>query len=389
MSRKKNRIIVLLLAAAFVITVITYNGVKMSEYRETMQLTPPAQDTKRPTVAVVEVTTATYQAYVKGIGGAHAKFDLVLNSRVSGQVIKVYDSFESGRLVTAGTILATLEDSEIRASLESARETLARAHVSYLEEQQELQQAQQEWISSGLTGEPISPLVLREPQLAAARAALHSAEQAVSAAEKNLASTQIKAPFDAIVVSREIAPGSYVQAGNEIGQLLSADIVEVAIPLSANDWMLLPDEAELISGDRLVNLQQVETGDYWTGIVSRIEKNLNTNTRQRSLIVTVDRPLSQGTPLYPGTFLNAEIPGKVVADLWKLPSSALSQRGEIWIVNDENLLKSHVAGIRFSDAEYIYVEPPNGSKKAQVLVQPLSSYSEGMKVVTQRELTDE
>ena len=389
MSRKTIRKIVLLLAVVFVVAVVIYNGGRMAEHREAMQQTPPPQEPQSPAVAVVEVAAATHQAYVEGVGSAEARFDLVLNSRVSGQVVTVHDVFESGRLVTSGTPLATLDDSQLRASLESARETLASARVSYLEEQQELQQAQQEWSSSGLTGEPTSPLVLREPQLASAKAALDSAEQAVAAAEEDLASTRIKAPFDAIVVNREIAPGSYIQAGNEIGQLLSADVVEIAVPLSASDWSILPGEVELLSGDYTVDLQQTETGEHWTGVATRVEKSLNSNTRQRSLIVKVERPLNQDTPLYPGTFLNARIPGQAVANLWRLPASALSQRGEIWTVTADNLLQAHVANIRFSDPEHLYVEPPDGYREAQVVVQPLSSYSEGMKVVPQRGLSDE
>lgn len=389
MSRKTVQTIVLLLAVVFIVAVVIYNAGRMAEHRETMQQPPPAQEPQSPTVAVVEVTAATHQAYVEGVGSAEARFDLALNSRVSGQVVAVHYAFESGRLVTSGTTLATLDDSQLRASLESARETLASARVDYLQEQQELQQAQQEWSSSGLTGEPTSPLVLREPQLAAAKAALDSAKQAVAAAEADLASIRIKAPFDAIVVSREIAPGSYIQAGNEIGQLLSAGTVDVAIPLSASDWSMLPSEATLLSGEYPVKLQQHETGEHWTGVVTRVEKSLNTDTRLRSLIVAVEQPLNHDTPLYPGTFLNAQIPGKTLAGLWKLPSSALSQRGEIWTVTDDNLLKAHIANIRFSDPEHIYVEPPEGTKQAQVLVQPLSSYSEGAKVVPQKELANE
>lgn len=387
MNHKTIRTIVLLLAVVFFIAVIIYNGGRMAEQREAMQQTPPAQQPQGPTVAVIEVAAVTHQAYVEGVGSAEAKFDLALNSRVSGQVVTVDDAFESGRLVTSGTTLVTLEDSQLRASLASARETLANARVNYLQEQQELQQAEREWLSSGLTGEPTSPLLLREPQMAAAKAALDSAEQAVAAAEEDLASSQIKAPFDAIVVSREISPGSYIQAGNEIGQLLSAGIAEIAIPLSASDWSVLPCEAELQSGDYPIDLQQTETGERWTGFVSRIGKSLNSDTRQRSLIVAVERPLNQGTPLYPGTFLNARIPGQAVAGLWQLPSSALSQRGEIWAVTEENLLKAHVANIIFSDRKHIYVTPPEGNKKAMILVQPLISYREGTKVVPQKEQT--
>ncbi|WP_022963751.1 efflux RND transporter periplasmic adaptor subunit [Halopseudomonas pelagia] len=389
MSRKITRGVMLALAFVFFVGVFIYNAGRMYEYREAMQQVPAAQEALSPTVAVVEVAAATHRAQVDGVGSAKARFELALNSRVSGQVEAVDDSFESGRLVTAGSVLANLEDSLLRASVESARNTLASARVSYLEEQQASVQAQKEWSSSGLSGEPMSALVLREPQLTAAKAVLDSAQQALAAAEKDLASTRIRAPFDAIVVSRDIAPGSYLQAGSEIGQLLSAERVEIAVPLSAQQWSVLPDESELLSGHYAVVLSHTETGKRWTGHAIRTEKHLSSSTRQRSLVVAVDQPLSQDPPLYPGAFLNVLIPGSAMENLWQLPASARSQRGEIWTVTDDSLLKTYAADIRFSDQEHIYVTPPEGYQKALVVVQPLSSYSEGMKVNPQKEQFDE
>lgn len=389
MSRKNVRGLVLVLAVLFLVAVLVYNGFRMADNMDNLQQIPPIQEPTRPTVNIVEVTPGTYPARVEGVGSAEALFALDLNSRISGQVVSVSDSFKSGRLVAQGEVLATLEDSQWQAELESTREAQAEALVSYLEEEQEAQQARQEWSSSGISGSPLSTLALREPQLAAAQAALDSSRQAVATAEKNLAGIQIQAPFDAIIVSRSIAPGSYAQAGNEIGQLLSADRVEVVIPLSASDWSVLPDETELVSGRISVELTQIETGEQWAGSVIRTEKNLNSDTRQRALVVAVDEPLAQEPRLYPGTFLKAQIPGRSVANVWKLPASALSQRGEILTVSEEGLLTAHPADIIFSDHQYLYVQLPEGYDQAKVVIQPLSSYSEGMAVMPQRELSDD
>lgn len=386
MNLKNRRGIVLFLAFAFLAAVLVHNHFRMAENMEAMQRMPQPQPSQAPTVAVLHVSAATHQARIEGVGSAEARFALTLNSRINGQVTAIDSDFDSGRLVAKGTVLATLEDSQWQAELALALNAEASARVSCLEEQQEFQQAQQEWRSSGLEGDPVSPLVLREPQLAAAQAALESAAQSVAAARENLASTRIKAPFDAIVVSRAAAPGSYVQAGGEIGQLLSADTVEITVPLPAADWSVLPEEAELESGEYAVELVQVETGQRWTGRVIRTEKSLNSETRQRALIVAVDNPLQQGTPLYPGTFVKAVVPGRAVDNLWRLPASALSQRGEIWTVTGDGLLQAHPADIRFSDQQHLYVEPPAQSNgQGRVLIQPLSIYSEGMKVNPRQE----
>lgn len=136
MSRKNVRRLVLVLALLFLVVVFVYSGVRMAENMNNLQETPPIQEPQRPTVNVVEVTPGTYRAKVEGVGSAEALFELDLNSRINGQVISVSDSFNSGRLVVQGEVLATLEDSQWQAELASAREAQAEALVSYLEEEQ-------------------------------------------------------------------------------------------------------------------------------------------------------------------------------------------------------------------------------------------------------------
>ncbi len=398
MNRKLSGGAALVIAGVFVAGVFVYNSARMSSYQDSMQQPPAPQATKTPTVAVVTVSPATYRAEVTGSGSVTAQYELTLNSRVSGQVQSVATAFDAGQWVKAGTALAQLDDSQLKADVESARNALATAQVSYLEEQQSYDQAREEWAISGISDEPLSLLVLREPQLKAAQAEVDSARLTLEAAQRDLDSATIVAPFDAVVVSRSIAPGSYVQAGGELGSLLGAERVDISVPLSASQWAALPAEAELLGDDYPVSLIASDSAGstdglkdtaQWTGYVRHTGKHLDTSTRQRSLIVSVDQPLTQATPLFPGTFVNVGLKGAEMSDLWQLPASALSQRGEIWTVSDDNLLAAWPAQVKFSDNQHIYVTPVGDQTDgARVLVQPLSSYSAGMSVNPQQENSD-
>jgi len=243
-------------------------------------------------------------------------------------------------------------------------------------------QAQAEWRASGLDGEPASELVLRQPQLAAARATLKNAEASVTQARRDLEQTRVKAPFDALITSRSAAPGSYLQTGGEVGSLLSTDRLEVAIALSAQDWASLPALEQMREAQWQVSLHNVENNQHWQATVVRAEQSLDETTRQRALIVAVQNPLEQVPELLPGTFVEARIPGREIDNLWKLPSSALSQRGNIWYVSEENALVSLAVQPLFADAEAIYIAAPAAMLNAaqQILVHPLSSYLDGMQV---------
>jgi len=376
-----SRWVPLLLASLTVVAVVAY-----SLYAAGAQGPAPpkaAAEPVRPDVSVVVVRPGAYRAEVSGYGAAEPHYALDLTAQVSGQVTEVSASLEPGERVAHGQLLARLEDSDYRAAVASAEYELASARQTLLEEDRERVQAKAEWDASGLGGRPESALVLRGPQVATAKANVANAEAAVAGARIDLDQTNILAPFDALVVARSVAPGSYVQAGGEIATLYSTDRVEITVALSARDWANLPDMATLRGADGpMVTLTDVAAGQRWTGRVLRAEGHRSETTRQRNLVIGVQTPLDRTPALFPGTFLDVHIPGRSVDGLWKLPSTALSQQGEIWIVDADDALRSLPADLVFTNRDAVFVRVPEGlgDDDQRVLVHPLNSYVTGMTV---------
>lgn len=336
----------------------------------------------RPEVSVKTVTPSRYQSHVSAFGATQPHYNITLTAQVSGQVEHVSTQFESGFRINKGDELLRLENSDYRAAVAAAKQQLAEARTSYLEEERQGLQAQAEWLASGLDGEPDSDLVLRVPQLASAEASVANAEALLASAEKDLQQTVIRAPFDALIVTRDIAPGSYLQAGTQVATLYSTDWAEVNVSLSEREWQSLPDVTTLVSEQWPVQLEAVEGDANWQGKVLRVEQHLDGTTRQRSLIVGIEQPLDQTPPLYSGVFVNVSLGGREMDNLWQVPLSSLSQRGEIWYVNAERNLAKFATTPVFSDESYLYITPPEDLAETpqQILLQPISSYLEGMAV---------
>ncbi len=380
MIRPYAKWLVLVAAIGVLISVSVYSGQKINQQQN--RPLPAEEDSAiAPDVGVIQVTTGSHSVAVEAFGSAKSRFQLPLTAQVSGQVSELENAFESGRIVNKGDLLLTLEDSDYRAALASAKNDLASVQVDLLEAEREAEQALAEWQGSGMTGEPDSPLVLQEPQVAEARAAVSDAEAAVVSAEKDLAQTRVRAPFDALIVSRTVSPGSYLQAGSDIAELYSADRIEISLSVSQLDWQNFPDIEVLNQGSWPVTLMSVETGQQWRGYIERTELHLDDTSRQQSVIAAVDRPLEQPEVLAPGTFLQAQIEGRELSDLWRLPSSSLSQRGEIWYETD-GILASFSAEPVASDEQAIYIRPPESlrDQMVNVLTHPLSTYMPGMAV---------
>lgn len=341
---------------------------------------PPSSQPQHPDVAVIRVEGAAYNARIRGYGETQTHFALTLTAQTSGQVIEQSEMFEPGCQVSKGAVLIQLEASDYQSAVANAESELASARLALLEEQRQASQAQAEWQASGLSGEPDSALVLRHPQLIAAEAAVSKAEAALTSAAKNLSRTKITSPFDAIVVERRTAPGSYLQAGAEVATLYSTDMVEIAVPLSTRDWANLPDPATLSDERWPVQLTAVENGQTWSGYALRAQQHVDSSSRQRTLLVAVDSPLKQVPALLAGTFVEARISGSRVDNIWELPSSALSQRGEVWYVTEQDTLARFSTEPVFSSGNFIYVAVPEelAPSPTRVVVHPLSSYLPGM-----------
>lgn len=375
----------LLIAVAFVAGVLFWNGQKMAARGE--RGLPPAggkgAEPQAANMRVLDVEASGWQARIAGYGEADSRYQLALASQVSGQVVSVTEAFASGQRVRKNDVLLALDDTSYRQALAAADQAVADARVTLLEEQREADQARAEWSASGLKGEPDSPLRLREPQLAAARAALANAEAQQASARRDLEQTRIRAPFDAVITSTAVSPGSYLQSGAEVVTLMSTDRVEIRLVLSAREWQMLPDLSA--SNAWPVSLKAVDGAGEWQGQILRMEQHLDTDTRQRALVVGIDRPLDQQPVLLPGTFVAVTLAGRQVDGLWRLPASALSQKGFVWYVSEQDghqVLANFSAEPVFADASYIYIAPPAVLKagRQQVVVQPLSSYSVGMRV---------
>jgi RND family efflux transporter MFP subunit len=381
MKRHLPKIILFFIACC--ILIITVVLVKhLSAAQANRPIPTKKEQAPSPDVSVIKVVAGSYASEVKAYGAAKPHFNITLTAQVAGQIDSISDQFETGKRLKKNTIMAKLENSDYQAAVESARQALSSAKVSLLEEERQGLQALSEWKSSGLEGEPDSDLVLRKPQLAAAKATVKQAEASLKAAEKDLSQSAIKAPFDALVINRAVSPGGYVQTGAEVATLYSTDRVEISVALSAQEWNNLPSLAILNSGNWPVEIESVEDHHIWQGRILRAEQNLNVETRQRSLIIAVDEPLDLEPALFPGTFVSAHITGRNVAGVWKLPSSALSQRGEVWYVTADNTLQKFSASPLFSSSGYIYIQPPESlnNTPVMILVSPLNSYLEGMAV---------
>lgn len=286
---------------------------------------PPEED-KEKRAALVETRTiapAPLQLTVDSQGLVQPKYQTALVAEVSGEVVRVNDAFVRGGFVAKGDLLAEIDPLNYEVNLENARASLASAEAALDQETALSEVARVEW--EDVQDTPAPALGLRKPQLAQARAQLIAARAALKRAEKDLQRTRIVAPYDALVIAREVSPGTFVNTGGPIGTLMDTSVAEVRLPIADSDLQYLP--ADGVGVDVTLTAGNKDETQWQTQIV-RSEGVVDTDTRMRYLVAEVRDPYGLAAedpspPLAFGSYVVATLTGYTLPDAVTIPRAHL------------------------------------------------------------------
>lgn len=328
-----------------------------------------------PLVAVQENHIDEMMFNVKSYGVVKAKYETKLVSQVNGEIVYLSDKFLRGGFVKKGDVLARIDPNDYEAAKIDAEAALASANATLVQERAFGKVAEDEWsrIKDGVPTE----LSLRKPQLAQELAKLKSSQAGLKRANRNLERTVIKAPYDALIESREIGLGSYVSMGTLVGKLLSVSVAEVRLPVADKEVQFLNDlgkDAKVVIRGEFAGKQR-----EWTGHIVRSEGVVDSTSRMTYLVAEVNDPYalnSGNNELRFGSYVTATIEG-VNAGQVSIVARHLIVNGKVAIMDDDKKLRfKPVSIVRQIDSDVII---DGGLKDGdKVIVSALDYPIEGM-----------
>ena len=284
-------------------------------------------------VRVITVEPETLSLKVRAEGTVAPRTESQLVPEVAGRVVEVSPSLAAGGFFEEGEALLKIEAREYDLAVIRANAAIAQAKLRLATERQEAEVARKEWRALG-QGEP-NPLVVREPQIAEALAALASAEAALAQAKFDLERTVVRAPYAGRVRSKQVDVGQFVQRGAPVATLYSVDLAEVKLPIpdAELEFVNLPlayrGAAESARGPAVTLTARFAGREHkWRGRIVRTEGEIDPATRMVHAIAQVEDPYAPGRdarrpPLAVGMFVEAEIDGRRVSNIVRLPRTAL------------------------------------------------------------------
>ncbi len=354
---------------------------------------PPRRPAEQesPLVSVEAVVAGAGPILVFGGGTVRPRWEIDIASEVGGKIVMVSPNLQSGGHVSAGEVLVRIDPADYENRVQQAEADVATQRVAVLQAEEEAQIARTEYEQfrirenrRGNSAAPPSPLVLREPQLQAAQAALARAEAQLRDAELVLSRTAIMSPFDGRVRNEVADLGRLVAAGQSLGQIYASDAVEVVVPVSDEDAFLIPNLWSLQAGDDDRSIPAIVTIEFgarrffWEGYVDRAETALDEQSRTIDVVVRVPDPFSQGRPvedgvtdggsptdrglatgaappLLIGQFAQVAIDGIELEEYFILPRRALRSGDEVWAIARDGRTRIVAVNVLQETDEDLYV----------------------------------
>lgn len=341
-----------LIPVAILVTAVVLAQVIMSNPPEAKRRGP----SKAPqmTVEVNKLEPVVYQVQLNSFGTVKPRTESVLVSQASGQIRYLSDNFRDGGFFEEGEILLELDDRDHRADVKIAEANWLDAKQNLAEEKARAEQALTDWKRLGKKGTPNS-LVLREPQLEAAKAKLLSSEAQLAKAKLALERTKIVAPYAGRVLAKKVDLGQVVSMNSQLADIYAVDFVEIRLPIKNQDLALieLPEEfrgqQQSNNSAATVKFDSALGDQHWLGKLVRTEGAIDEQSQQLYVVAQIEDPYAfeasdEGrSPIKIGQYVSAQISGKLLSNALVIPTKSIYQGSYVYTVEEGVLLRKEVS----------------------------------------------
>ncbi len=348
-------------------------------------------------VEVTDVARGSYRPTFIVTGTVRPERDITLTPQVDGRVLSRSKEFTPGGFVEEGEVLLKVDPADYRTVLRQQKSALSQVETQLQLEmgQQEIAQDEYEQLVDGELRPKNRELMLREPQLVAAKSKVEAAEAAVRQAQLDLSRTTIQAPFMAQVINRSVDVGSRVSPTTNLGRLVGIEKywVEVSVPLSLLHWLRFPPDDQEDKNDkgeteppcseaRIVNPSTWPPNAFRLGCLFRLVGILDEDTRMARVLLEVDDPLARSEktpesapPLMIGEFVEAHLEARQLSDVVRISRDYVRKNDTAWVM-EEGTLKIVPLEIVVRDSQYAYVSSGlSGTEK--IVTTNLSTVTKG------------
>ena len=312
----------------------------------------------------------------------------MLVAQVGGQIVEVNPNVRDGGFFEKGDILGRIDARDYEANVRIASAALLDSRQALVEAEARTAQAREDWARLGNTGEP-GELVLRLPQLEAAKARVISAESSLQKSRLDLERTNIVAPYAGRVLRKLVDVGQVVSPNSQLAEIYATDNIEIRLPIRNRDlaFIDLPEayrySAKTAEAAGHVDIvSQLGDGAVWQAELVRTEGAIDETARQLHVIAMIEDPFGRAVddrvPLKIGQYVTARLSGKTVGDALVIPNNTIYQGTYVYTVVDGILQRRNIEIAWQNDIEAVITDGLSAGDA--LVVTPLGQVTSGIRV---------
>jgi RND family efflux transporter MFP subunit len=322
--------------------------------------TPTPETTRAVPVRGANVEQRDLKETLTVTGTLRPKAEIKVIAEVAARLDRL--AKDEGSVVQKGELLAVLDDTDYKLTLQRANAALAVADANRAHASAERDRANSLLKTGGITDKDH---LTAQVNLQVADASYAQAKAEVAIAEQNVTRTRIVAPFSGRLIARLSDAGSYLASGTAIFTLVDDSVLEFRAAVPSSDYAKVKVNAPVtLTMDALPDVEV-------TGQVTRVVPMVQERNRSFELIARV--PGRQG--LVAGLFARAAIHVRDVKGALLVPPSAVVRdganpdRADVFVVANNKAERREIAlGVEQPDAiqvikgltggETVVIDPP-------------------------------
>lgn len=358
----------------------------------------PPREPREEVSALVEVVVAEMRAHeveVRASGSVTPARQVALTPEIAGRVVWISDKLVPGGRFEEGEVMVRLDARDHELAVRQQRAEVDRARTELEIERGRASVAEREWeifAEDDGAHDGDGALALREPQLRTARAAVEGAESGLERARLNVRRARLKAPFNALVIERNVDVGQHAAPGAPVATLVGTDEfwVRTSIPIRELGWIDVPGVGGVGEGEGSPARVRHRFGSEETvreGRVIKLLGDVDPAGRMARVLVALEDPYGladsggerPGIPLLAGSYVDVEILADEVPAAVEIPRIALRDDRRVFTMDDGDRLEVRDVSVIWRDRDSVLVG--SGLEDGdRVVVSPLPAPVEGMKL---------
>lgn len=296
------------------------------------------------TVRAMTAQAKSEHLVISSQGTVQPRSQSELIPEVSGRVEWMSPSLVGGGSFKTGDVLLRIDSEDYRNALQRAQAASDRTQVEMEFSRDELRRLDKLYAQK-LASQSQLDSARRAARVAEAN--LSDSEAALAQAQRDLARTELTAPFDGLVRSEQVDRGQFVARGNSVATIYATDYVEVRLPIAGDQLQYLGLDvshrgpiAENARPEVTISAAFGTTQLIWNGELVRTEAEIDERSRMIYGVSRIRLNGDKDTPSVPvGLFVHAEIQGRSVDNIVRLPRSAMRDNDQILVIDQENRLR--------------------------------------------------